>query len=437
MEKGNKILLPKLVGLIAEKSGKPRKVVEAFLKAYFATIADTLEKHESVKIKDFGTFKVTRIEARKSVNVSTGEDVRIPPHFRVVFTPAKDLAEAVNREFEWLEVIEIDENINPEELNSVDIITMEQPIKDSNPQQDPIQGPEGDSSSAAPSASDSGEKLGRELEEEFGIPEPSEPFGPVDPGEPEPGAPIPNNSGRTEYAEFDPYKVHSEQSALPVPTEHFLLSKDDFDTLATKSEIKSLARSVKRMKGNVEQAELKTARRSANYFIWSLVICVVLIVGGLFLVYFLLDSKIAKDNEKRQAAVRTSVSTADRYEEFSEATLDDVAPIDSTSASGAVPTPAETAKAASQPSGATETTDRVTSSRYLTTMAKEHYGNYNLWPYIYIENEAKLGHPDRIKPGTVVVIPNLEKYGINPANPQDIDKARRLAVEIYTKYGSQ
>ncbi len=38
-------------------------------------------------------------------------------------------------------------------------------------------------------------------------------------------------------------------------------------------------------------------------------------------------------------------------------------------------------------------------------MAKEHYGNYNLWPYIYEENKAILGHPDRIRPGTKVIVP--------------------------------
>ena len=80
--------------------------------------------------------------------------------------------------------------------------------------------------------------------------------------------------------------------------------------------------------------------------------------------------------------------------------------------------------------------DKVTNTRYLTTMAKEHYGNYNFWPYIYLENEGKLGHPDRIKPGTTVVIPNIEKYNINPTNPQDIEKAKKLSVEIYKKYAN-
>ena len=78
--------------------------------------------------------------------------------------------------------------------------------------------------------------------------------------------------------------------------------------------------------------------------------------------------------------------------------------------------------------------DTITKTRYLTTMAKQYYGNFHLWPYIYMENEAILGHPDRIKPGTKVVIPSLSKYGVDPNNPADIAKAKKKGVEIYSRY---
>ncbi|MDE6696355.1 MAG: hypothetical protein K2K25_05705, partial [Muribaculaceae bacterium] len=79
--------------------------------------------------------------------------------------------------------------------------------------------------------------------------------------------------------------------------------------------------------------------------------------------------------------------------------------------------------------------DTISTTRYLTTMAKSHYGNYNLWPYIYEENKSKLGHPDRIRPGTPVVIPKLSKYGVDASNPADIEKAKKMGVEIYSRYG--
>ena len=78
--------------------------------------------------------------------------------------------------------------------------------------------------------------------------------------------------------------------------------------------------------------------------------------------------------------------------------------------------------------------DTITKTRYLTTMAKDHYGNYHLWPYIYMENQKFLGHPDRITPGTKVVVPPLSKYGVDPSNPEHIKKAKQLGIEIYKKY---
>ena len=81
--------------------------------------------------------------------------------------------------------------------------------------------------------------------------------------------------------------------------------------------------------------------------------------------------------------------------------------------------------------------DTISTTRYLTTMAKAHYGNYNLWPYIYQENQSFLGHPDRIRPGTPVVIPKLSKYGVDPNNASDVEKAKKLGVEIYARYGKK
>lgn len=78
--------------------------------------------------------------------------------------------------------------------------------------------------------------------------------------------------------------------------------------------------------------------------------------------------------------------------------------------------------------------DTVSTTRYLTTIAREHYGNFNLWPYIYMENSSILGHPDRITPGTQVVVPSLSKYGVDASNKEDIEEAKKKAREIYSHY---
>lgn len=81
--------------------------------------------------------------------------------------------------------------------------------------------------------------------------------------------------------------------------------------------------------------------------------------------------------------------------------------------------------------------DRIGNSRFLITMAREYYGNADFWPYIYEENKTKFEHPDKIKPGTTVLVPDLKKYGVDPKNPDDIMKARKLGREIYARYGKR
>ena len=80
------------------------------------------------------------------------------------------------------------------------------------------------------------------------------------------------------------------------------------------------------------------------------------------------------------------------------------------------------------------TTDTVRKRYYITTMAKKYYGDDNFWPYIYLENQDKLGHPDYTAPGTVVVIPPAAKYGIDVNDPASLSAAKQKGYEIYRRF---
>ena len=55
--------------------------------------------------------------------------------------------------------------------------------------------------------------------------------------------------------------------------------------------------------------------------------------------------------------------------------------------------------------------DTVTPHRFLATMAREHYGVMEYWIFIYEENKSSLpSNPNRITPGTRVIIPPVDKY---------------------------
>lgn len=81
-----------------------------------------------------------------------------------------------------------------------------------------------------------------------------------------------------------------------------------------------------------------------------------------------------------------------------------------------------------------EVTDTIRRNRFLTTMARKYYGDMRFWVYIYEENSSKLGHPDHVKPGIVVQIPDAAKYGVDKDNPTSVLKAERKAIEIYGRY---
>lgn len=74
--------------------------------------------------------------------------------------------------------------------------------------------------------------------------------------------------------------------------------------------------------------------------------------------------------------------------------------------------------------------DTISTSRYLTTMARKYYGDYKFWVYIYEENSDIITNPNRIRPGTVVKIPDPEKYDINVNDPESHRRAEKKIGEI-------
>lgn len=86
--------------------------------------------------------------------------------------------------------------------------------------------------------------------------------------------------------------------------------------------------------------------------------------------------------------------------------------------------PAETAKAPET------VTDTVGGRRYLSVIARQHYGKDIFWVYIYEENKDRISNPNNVPEGLVVVIPPAAKYNIDPASKESIHAAERKANDI-------
>ena len=111
---------------------------------------------------------------------------------------------------------------------------------------------------------------------------------------------------------------------------------------------------------------------------------------------------------------------------------EDSEPIEPIAAEAEVPAVADTAKDEAVP--VKPVTDTVTSIRFLTTMSRDHYGCMEYWVYIYEANASILGHPDRLKAGTVVTIPSADSLGLRPGDEAKIREAKQKAAEIYGRF---
>ena len=110
-----KINLQDLVNLFCEKQGLNKKEAELFVKTMFDLIEEALATEKYVKIKGFGTFKLTEVSSRESVDVNTGERIEIQGHSKVAFTPDTTMKDLINKPFSHFETVILNEGVELED----------------------------------------------------------------------------------------------------------------------------------------------------------------------------------------------------------------------------------------------------------------------------------------------------------------------------------
>jgi len=84
-----------LVNQMADKGGISKKAAEAALTAFLDGVKKSLKKGDSVTLVGFGTFSVSKRNARQGRNPQTGAKINIPARKVPVFKAGKGLKEAV------------------------------------------------------------------------------------------------------------------------------------------------------------------------------------------------------------------------------------------------------------------------------------------------------------------------------------------------------
>ena len=400
----DKITITRLGAMLALATGKQKELCEDFLKELFSIVEEELLKGESIRIKGFGTFKLIEVEPRKSVNVATGEETLIPGHDKVIFVAAKELASRVNLPFEAFEAVEIADDLPTDSMDGDEDPEVELSVDSGNVVMSPENADDISeaSGSVETEADKSVERQGVcNLEERVGdsqiISED-------------------NFSHSGDMPEEDTLSENDREAELSMP------EGDVSETIEPGIEADIF-----------EEKPHSHRNKYIKGFVAGFITA--LIVGGIvFAAGYLLGFSfgVSKGEDMAESISPVIIET----EVIPQDSVSSEYLADSVIGNGLHD---EIGKESGIDQVATEPSDKivydtVSTTRYLTTIAQEHYGNFNLWPVIYEENEKILGHPDRIRPGTRVVVPPLSKYGIDPKDKDQIKAVKEKGNKIYARY---
>ena len=372
------VALPGLSERLAAKTGVEQAVAEAFIIAYFDFITRGLTINENVSIKGLGTFTRTN-DADNAV----------------VFKPCAEFELDVNRPFAIFQPVVIDASLDADDVitdnetihDVDDITTTPAPAQEPVAESAPLPEPETTALSSEPP---------HETDEAEVKPEASEPTGE--------SADI---EGHSENENTQPAEISTVETPAP---------QNDCDETEYDDSL---------------YAENSTGISQRRHMTVSmLMLAIGLIIGAVF-GYFLNDYLKAMRIKSDQSSATAEILAPDSLTLSADTlTLTSDAINDTTKADTLSATPEPVAK---EP--VTIVTDTVTSQRFLTTMARKYYGHMEYWAFIYEANAERLGHPNRIKPGTVVNIPSLKSItAADSSETQTMQRARRTGAAIYARY---
>ena len=412
-----KVSLQDLAAMVADDCKISRKKADQFIRDMFDVILEALKKEKYAKIKGLGTFKLTEVSPRVSVNVSTGERFEIQGHRKITFTPENKLKELINKPFAHFDPVILNEGVQfddvPDDIEKDIEVELEEPIT---PVEEvlPLVG-----SVPEPSKEES-------------IPEPEQPFTeePVVPEtaiEEEPETPEPvveevlvNEPIEAETKEEPVVEEPVEKSKITETKEESMLE------LNPEPSVKEDPVSIPPEPVTLMQKKKKTP--------WGWIIgilCALLIIG--LIVWLLVPKKVKEEPYEIYVPEKTIVSPAPtdtvKQEMSAEVNPSQPEPVKvETTAPQTIETPKPVIPASPQSTTSSLKTNvvketiadtleyRITGLKATYTLkegetlarvAANFYQNRRLWPYIAKYNKDILPNVNRVVPGMVIRVPEL------------------------------
>ena len=106
-----------LARILAEKNNMTISEAETFIKQMFEVANSVMQSDKQLKIRWLGTFKVTSVKDRESVDVNTGERIIIGGRDKITFTPDNILKEIVNKPFAQFETVVVNDGVDFSEID--------------------------------------------------------------------------------------------------------------------------------------------------------------------------------------------------------------------------------------------------------------------------------------------------------------------------------
>ena len=373
---------------LAQRANISEKDANAFLTAFNAQLLEALKTEKQVKINGLGTFKLQAVAPRKSVDVTTGNEITIEGYNKVSFVPeagVKELVEKVEAG-EAVEALDPIQKLGAQADEIVDILgdlgelpkeeKAEEPVEEAAPVEEPViaEVPAEEPKEEEPVVEEPKEE--EPVEETAPVEEPKA----EEPKEEEPVAEEPKEEGQKEEEEPVVEK--------PVVEEQ----KEEEEPLIVSE---------------------KPAKKK-NYFLRALlisfIILLILCVVGYFFLrkqvcewFDILKEKVEKielfnkcsaPSEEVEAAAAEDELVLEVPEEAAEQVVESEAP------------KAEVQKAKYEELLLTE---EITEGSRLAWISRKYYGHPDYWPYLYDANRDRIDDPSNVPVGTQIRVPKLTK----------------------------
>ena len=342
---------------LAQRANISEKDANTFLTAFNAQLLEALKTEKQVKINGLGTFKLQAVAPRKSVDVTTGNEITIEGYNKVSFVPEAGVKELV------------------EKVEAGEAVEALDPIQKLGAQADEIVDILGD--------------LG-ELPKEEKAEEPVEEAAPVE--EPKEEEPKEETTPVEEPVEEEP--IVAEPVIAEVPAEE---PKEE----EQQEEVEPLIVSEKPAK-------------KKNYFLRALLISFIILLILCVVGYFFLRKQVCEwfdilkeKVEKIELFNKCSAPS----EEVESAAAEDELVLEVPEEAAEQVTESEAPKAEVQKAKYEELllTEEITEGSRLAWISRKYYGHPDYWPYLYDANRDRIDDPSNVPVGTQIRVPKLTK----------------------------